>query len=99
MLITKSQSRTASSLLAAADTSTPSASDIRAAKAARRCGSRLNALTAARSRTAATACNCVGACPPVPIIPTRTGPSLHKCLTATPLVAPVRSCPSRLACV
>ena len=88
---TMSQSRTASSLLATAETSTPMVSVIRQANSSRRSWVRLYALIFLIPRTLDNASNWVGACPPVPMMPTVASPGLAKCFTATPVVAPVRS--------
>ena len=94
---TMSQSRTAASLLLAAETPTPIAFDIRRANSSRRSGFREKALISLMPLTIDTASSWVGAWLPVPMIPTVVSPGLARCFTATPVVAPVRSCPSRFA--
>ena len=69
-----------------------------ACEAARASGSRRRP---ARSpaRAARMHATCVSACQPQPITPRLDAPGRARCLAATPLAAPVRSCPSRSASI
>ena len=78
----------------ASSTFNPSALPARPTNAARAAPSRLNARTRRSGRTAATAASWVMACLPVPISAISEAPSAARYFVASPLIPPVRSCPS-----
>ena len=74
-------------------TGNPRRSVISFENCSRRSRSRPNARTLWSSLTSATASSCVRACNPVPMIPAMQAPSRAITRVATPLAAPVRTCP------